>query len=462
MVRGHFHSPWLLSMAFKEKPLKLTHRPRVQTDLSPKPPFLVGLAGVGNVGRAVAELLDRNADLITARAGRPIRLTAIASRRLRPAPAWLPTGAKALPSVFDLPSQEDLDVVVEAIGGTGDAWELSRAALTHGKHLVTANKALLSERWTELCALSHATGCHLRFEAAVASALPVVKCLGEGLAANRISSILAILNGTCNHILTRMQNDGLDYEQALREAQRLGVAEADPRLDVEGIDAAQKLSILATLAFGRHFRPSMFPVRGISSIEPQDLELASMAGMRVKLIAYCARAMGSVRLRVGCAMLDHAHRLASVDGALNAVLVDGDACGETAFIGAGAGGLAAASAIVADLVEVATRADERAREWTPLPAAALGLAGQQPAPTFAGRFFVRLSFPMHARAAELAQTVLAEEGIQMLWRRELGARDGQTHLAIATSQAAEAALDSALRRIQGQIANARLAKFDLI
>ena len=315
------------------------------------PPALrVGLAGLGTVGASVVRLLARNQDAIAARAGRTITLARVVSRT--PKPEVDLGGATFGTDLASLPSGE-VDVVVELVGGEEAAGALVEASLRAGRPVVTANKALLAERGNALFALARANGLPFGYEASVAGGIPIVHALHAGLAANRLDLLAGIVNGTSNHILTAMENDGRDFATALAEAQRLGYAEADPAFDVDGLDAAQKLAVLSATAFDTDIDFAGVHVEGIADVDIEDLRYASELGFVVKHLAIARRREQGVDARVHLALVPEQQLLAKVSGVMNAVLARGDAVGATLHIGPGAGGMATASAVVADLVALA-------------------------------------------------------------------------------------------------------------
>ncbi|MGX9963301.1 homoserine dehydrogenase [Roseomonas sp. F4] len=317
-------------------------------------PLSVAVAGLGTVGAGVLTLLRDNAATIAARAGRPIAVTAVSARdRTRDRGVSI-AGLRWYDDPVALAHDPNVDVVVEAIGGTeGQAADLVRAALKAGKPVVTANKALLAIHGAELAELAEAKGVALSYEAAVAGGIPAIKALREGLAANDITRVLGILNGTCNYILTQMRERGIEFAQALSEAQKLGYAEADPAFDVDGIDAAHKLAILAALAFGRPVDFGAVHVEGIRSISALDIKLAEELGYRIKLLGIARRTEAGIETRMHPCMVPVAHPIARVDGVFNAVVAEGDFVGRIVLEGRGAGAGPTASAICADLIDIA-------------------------------------------------------------------------------------------------------------
>ncbi len=314
----------------------------------------LGIAGLGTVGAGVVALLRRNATLITARAGRPVEVVAVSARdRSRDRGVAL-DGLRWHEDPVALAADNDLDAVVEVIGGSeGPARALVTAALEAGKPVVTANKALLATHGVALAALSARTGAALAFEAAVAGGIPAIKALREGLAGNAVTRVAGILNGTCNYILTEMRLKGLPFEQVLKTAQDLGYAEADPSFDIDGVDAAHKLAILAALAFGRPVDLSALHIEGIRHVSALDIALAGELGYRIKLLGIASREGEGVTARVHPCMVPLDSPIAAVDGVFNAVLAEGDAAGQIMLQGRGAGAGPTASAVVADLVDLA-------------------------------------------------------------------------------------------------------------
>lgn len=317
-------------------------------------PLQVGLLGFGIVGRGTWEVLRRNEEEITRRAGRPIRIAAIATRsreRARDALAGA-NGVRLTADASAVTRDPDIDIVCELIGGIEPARSLILEAIALGKHVVTANKALLAQHGTEIFAAAHAKGVMVAFEAAVAGGVPIIKALREGLTANRIEWIAGIINGTSNFILSRMRETGASFETVLAEAQALGYAETDPTYDVEGIDAAHKLAIMSAIAFGVPMQFDKAYAEGITKLTREDLRYAEELGYRIKLLGITRRARAGIELRVHPTLIPARRLIANVEGAMNAVLVKGDAVGSTLYYGAGAGAEPTASAVIADLVDV--------------------------------------------------------------------------------------------------------------
>ena len=314
-------------------------------------PINVGLLGLGTVGGGTLTVLRRNAEEITRRAGREIRVLRAAVRNLDKAKA-LAGDLPLTTNPFDVVDDPDIDIVVELIGGLEPARELVLQAIANGKHVVTANKHLVAKYGNEIFAAAQAKGVMVAFEAAVAGGIPIIKALREGLTANRIEWLAGIINGTSNFILTEMRDKGAAFEDVLKQAQALGYAEADPTFDIEGIDAAHKLTILSAIAFGIPMQFDSAYTEGISKLTREDVQYAEELGYRIKLLGIARRAENGIELRVHPTLIPERRLIANVDGAMNAVLVKGDAVGPTLYYGAGAGAEPTASAVVADLVDV--------------------------------------------------------------------------------------------------------------
>lgn len=317
-------------------------------------PLKVGLAGLGTVGAAVMRLIDERRDILAARCGRPLEVVAVSARERRKDRGLDLSRARWFDDPAALAADPEIDAVVELIGGAeGAAKSVVEAALGAGTPVVTANKALLARHGAALAQKAEQAGVALAFEAAVAGAIPIVKTLREGLVGNDFSRIYGILNGTCNYILTRMEREGLPFAECLADAQRLGYAEADPSFDIEGHDSAQKLALLASLAFGIAPDPEAIYVEGIASITPEDLQAAHELGYRVKLLAVALKTDAGIEQRVHPTMVPRESAIAQVMGVTNAVAIGADAAQEITLMGAGAGGMATASAVLSDLGDIA-------------------------------------------------------------------------------------------------------------
>jgi len=315
-------------------------------------PIRVGLLGIGTVGGGTWDVLNRNADEIQRRAGRAIQITRVADKDVARAKRITKGEAKVSADAFQVTRAEDIDIVIELIGGYTVAKDLQLDAIKNGKHVVTANKALLATHGNEIFAAAQKKGVMVAFEAAVAGGVPIIKALREGLTANRIEWIAGIINGTSNFILSEMREKGLTFEAALKDAQKAGYAEADPTFDIEGIDAAHKLTILSAIAFGIPMQFKRAYTEGIARLTQQDIKYAEELGYRIKLLGITKRTKKGIELRVHPTLIPSRRLIANVEGVMNAILVKGDAVGPTLYYGAGAGSQPTASAVVADLVDV--------------------------------------------------------------------------------------------------------------
>jgi homoserine dehydrogenase len=316
-------------------------------------PINVGLLGIGTVGGGTFTVLERNREEISRRAGRAIAITVVADKDLTRANSVVNGRAKVIDDALQVVSDPNIDIVVELIGGTGIAKDLMLKAINNGKHVVTANKALLAKHGNEIFAAAQKQGVMVAFEAAVAGGVPIIKSLREGLAANRIEWIAGIINGTSNFILSEMRDKGASFGDVLKQAQKLGYAEADPTFDIEGVDAAHKLTIMAAIGFGIPMQFEAAYTEGISRLTREDIQYAEELGYRIKLLGIAKRKPNGIELRVHPTLIPSKRLIANVEGVMNAILVKGDAVGQTMFYGAGAGAEPTASAVVADLIDVA-------------------------------------------------------------------------------------------------------------
>ena len=315
-------------------------------------PISVGLLGIGTVGGGTWEVLLRNADEIQRRAGRAIRITVVADKAVSHAKKITGGKARVVADGFSVVKDKNVDIIVELIGGYTVAKDLVLEAIRHGKHVVTANKALLATHGNEIFAAAQKKGVMVAFEASVGGGIPIIKALREGLAANRIEWIAGIINGTSNFILSEMRDKGIAFAAALKDAQKLGYAETDPTFDVEGVDASHKLTILSALAFGIPMQLKKCFVEGIQKLTSDDIRYAEELGYRIKLLGITRRADKGIELRVHPTLVPATRLIANVEGPMNAVLVKGDAVGPTLYYGPGAGAEPTASAVIADLVDV--------------------------------------------------------------------------------------------------------------
>ena len=315
-------------------------------------PIQVGLMGMGTVGSGTFNVLKRNQEEIKRRAGRGIEITMVADLDVAKAQSLCGDQVKVVNDARQIIANPDIDIVVELIGGYGIAKTLVLEAIAAGKHVVTANKALLAVHGTEIFAAAHAKGVMVAFEAAVAGGIPIIKALREGLTANSIQWVAGIINGTTNFILSEMREKGLDFDVVLKEAQRLGYAEADPTFDIEGVDAAHKATLMSALAFGIPVQFDKAYVEGITKLGAADIKYAEQLGYRIKLLGITKRTDAGVELRVHPSLVPTQRLIANVEGAMNAVMVQGDAVGTTLYYGKGAGSEPTASAVIADLVDI--------------------------------------------------------------------------------------------------------------
>ena len=312
----------------------------------------VGLLGIGTVGGGTYNVLTRNAEEITRRAGRPIEITVVADKDVARAKELTGGKVQVTDDAFAVVTDPNVDIVIELIGGYGVAKELVLKAIENGKHVITANKALLAVHGTEIFAKAQEKGVMVAFEAAVAGGIPIIKAVREGLSANRIQWVAGIINGTTNFILSEMRDKGLAFADVLKEAQRLGYAEADPTFDVEGVDAAHKITLLSALAFGIPVQFDKAHIEGISKLDATDIKYAEQLGYRIKLLGITRRRDNGIELRVHPTLVPEKRLIANVEGAMNAVLVQADAVGSTLYYGKGAGAEPTASAVIADVVDV--------------------------------------------------------------------------------------------------------------
>ena len=315
-------------------------------------PVKIGLLGIGTVGSGTYRVLERNREEITRRAGRRIEIAWVAARNLERAREIVGPDVPLTDDVMRVARDPEIDIVVEVIGGTGVAKDAILAAIESGKHIVTANKALLATQGNEIFAAASKRNVIVAFEGAVSVCIPIIKALREGLTANRIEWIAGIINGTSNFILSEMRTKGLSFEEVLHEAQRLGYAEADPTFDVEGIDAGHKITLLSAIGFGIPVQFDRAYIEGITQLTDRDITYAEELGYRIKLLGIARRAPGGIELRVHPTLIPAQRLIASVEGAMNAILVKGDAAGVTMYSGAGAGSEPTASAVLADVIDV--------------------------------------------------------------------------------------------------------------
>jgi homoserine dehydrogenase len=409
-------------------------------------PLSVGLAGLGTVGGGVLTMLRDNADIVTARAGRAIAVTAVSARNRGRDRGVSLDGLRWFDNPVAMANDPSIDVVVEVMGGSdGPARALVEAALAAGKPVVTANKALVAVHGAELAGLSERTGTTLAFEAAVAGGIPVIKALREGLAGNRISRVAGILNGTCNYILTVMREQKSDFAVVLAEAQRLGYAEADPAFDIDGIDAAHKLAILAALSFGRPVAFDAVHVEGIRGISAIDIAFAAELGYRIKLLGIARQTEAGVAARVHPCMVPEAAPIARVDGVFNAVVAEGDFVGRVMLEGRGAGAGPTASAVVADLVDIARD------RVTPVWGAGSGALSNAPSvgmEQHVGAYYLRLMVVDRPGVIADVTAALRDSGVSLGSMLQRGrVPGGAVPVVLVTHETRESAMLEALTRI---------------
>ncbi|NRF67466.1 homoserine dehydrogenase [Aquincola sp. S2] len=416
-----------------------------------RPPMRVGLLGSGVVGSGTCRVLERNRALIRARAGRDITLTMLAARNLPRARQLVGPEVEVVDDAMRVVRHPLIDVVVEVIGGCTVARELVLQAIAHGKHVVTANKALLALHGDEIFAAARAQGVMVAFEGAVAVSIPIVKALREGLTANRIEWVAGIVNGTSNYILTEMRDKGVAFAAALAEAQRLGYAEADPRFDVEGIDAGHKLALLASMAFGMPLRFDAMHIEGIGALQAADFRHAEQLGYRIKLLGVARRQAAGIELRVHPALVPARSLMAGVDGSMNAVMVKGDAAGLTMYYGAGAGSEQTASAVIADLVDVARLADAEPAQRAPalaFPPEAQSAWAVLPLAELVTRHYLRVPVCDGDAVLDDVLDVLARHGITIDTHRDAISGAGGRELLFVTQDAQEATMCAAITALQ--------------
>jgi homoserine dehydrogenase len=412
--------------------------------------------GLGVVGGGVFEVLQRNQEEIKRRAGRGIELTMVSRRDVAKARALVGDAAKVVADPREIIANPDIDIVVELIGGYDIARELVLEAIAAGKHVVTANKALLAVHGTEIFAAARERGVMVAFEAAVAGGIPIIKSLREGLTANRIEWIAGIINGTTNFILSEMRSKGLDFDTVLKEAQRLGYAESDPTFDIEGIDAAHKATIMSAIAFGVPVQFDKAYIEGITKLNGADIRYAEQLGYRIKLLGITKRRTGSVEgieLRVHPTLVPAKRLIANVEGAMNAVMVQGDAVGSTLHYGKGAGAEPTASAVIADLVDITRLHTADPDHRVPHLAFQPGELQDTrilPIDEVVTAFYLRLQVQDQAGVLARITAILAESDISIdaLLQRESAEGEAQTDVIILTHDTVEGRMNKAISQMQ--------------
>jgi homoserine dehydrogenase len=416
-------------------------------------PLQVGLLGAGTVGGGVFSVLQRNHTEIERRAGRDIQIKMVAEINTARAEEIVQGRAQIVNDAYQVIQNPEIDVVIELIGGYGIAKELVMAAIANGKHVVTANKALIAVHGNEIFAEAKEKGVIVAFEAAVAGGIPIIKALREGLTANRIEWIAGIINGTTNFILSEMRDKGSSFEEVLKEAQRLGYAEADPTFDIEGIDAAHKASIMSAIAFGVPVQFDKAHVEGITQLEPIDIQYAEQLGYRIKLLGITKKTSHGIELRVHPTLIPAKRLIASVEGAMNAVQVHGDAVGTTLYYGKGAGSEATASAVIADLVDVVRYESVKPSKRVPY----LAFQEDKVMPTvvmpigdITTSYYLRLKVADEKGVLANITKILADNNISIdaLLQKEAAQGESQTDLVILTHQTQEKYMLEAIRSIE--------------
>lgn len=416
-------------------------------------PIQVGLLGIGTVGGGTFAVLQRNQEEIRRRAGREIRITMVADLDVERAKKLVGDAAQVVNDARQVIANPAIDIVVELIGGYGIAKTLVLEAIAAGKHVVTANKALLAVHGTEIFAAAREKGVVVAFEAAVAGGIPIIKALREGLTANRIEWVAGIINGTTNFILSEMRAKGLDFGVVLKEAQRLGYAEADPTFDIEGVDAAHKATIMSAIAFGIPVQFDKAHVEGITRLQAADIRYAEQLGYRIKLLGVTKRREKGIELRVHPTLIPSTRLIANVEGAMNAVVVHGDAVGTTLYYGKGAGAEPTASAVIADLVDITRLHTADPDHRVPYLAFQPGAMQDTPILPMAEvvtSFYLRLVVADKAGVLARITGILAEHGISIdaVLQRESAEGEAQTDLIILTHDTAEGEMDKALAQMQ--------------
>ena len=434
-------------------------------------PIQVGLLGIGTVGCGTFAVLRRNQAEIRRRAGRGIEITMVADLDTERARGLVGPDVQVVADARAVIANPAIDIVIELIGGYGIARQLVMEAIAAGKHVVTANKALLAVHGTEIFAAAHAKGVMVAFEAAVAGGIPIIKALREGLTANSIQWIAGIINGTTNFILSEMRNKGLDFAVVLKEAQRLGYAEADPTFDIEGVDAAHKVTIMSAIAFGIPVQFDKAYIEGITGLAAQDIQYAEQLGYRIKLLGITKRSLDArsgvvrgIELRVHPSLVPMKRLIANVEGAMNAVVVQGDAVGTTLYYGKGAGSEPTASAVIADLVDITRLHTADAAQRVPHLAFhpdAMSDLPVLPMQEITTSYYLRLRVADRAGVLAKVTGILAESGISIdaMLQREAdevgpattagaGDQEAQTDLIILTHDTREGTMNDALARMQ--------------
>ena len=416
-------------------------------------PIKVGLLGIGTVGAGTFKVLKRNQEEIIRRAGRPIEISMLFARNLERA-REVTNGECEIVTDGDLVvNNPEIDIVVELIGGYGIAKDLVLKAIANGKHVVTANKALLATHGNEIFSAAQEKGVMVAFEAAVAGGIPIIKALREGLTANRIQWIAGIINGTTNFILSEMRDKGLDFATVLKQAQALGYAETDPTFDIEGIDAAHKASIMASIAFGVPMQFDKAHVEGITKLEAIDIRYAEQLGYRIKLLGITKRTQKGIELRIHPTLIPAKRLIANVEGAMNAVLVQGDAVGATLYYGKGAGAEPTASSVIADLVDItrlATADPEHRVPYLAFQPNAMSDIGILPIEEVVTSYYLRMLVADQTGVLADVTRILADSAISIdaMLQKEPAEGEARTDIIILTHQTQEKNILAAITKIE--------------
>lgn len=416
-------------------------------------PIKVGLLGIGTVGAGTFKVLKRNQEEIIRRAGRPIEISMLFARNLERAREVTNGECEIVTDGNLVVNNPEIDIVVELIGGYGIAKDLVLKAIANGKHVVTANKALLATHGNEIFSAAQEQGVMVAFEAAVAGGIPIIKALREGLTANRIQWIAGIINGTTNFILSEMRDKGLDFATVLKQAQALGYAEADPTFDIEGIDAAHKASIMASIAFGVPMQFDKAHVEGITKLEAIDIRYAEQLGYRIKLLGITKRTQKGIELRIHPTLIPAKRLIANVEGAMNAVLVQGDAVGATLYYGKGAGAEPTASSVIADLVDItrlATADPEHRVPYLAFQPNAMSDIGILPIEEVVTSYYLRMLVADQTGVLADVTRILADSAISIdaMLQKEPAEGEARTDIIILTHQTQEKNILAAITKIE--------------
>ncbi|EIJ47278.1 homoserine dehydrogenase [Herbaspirillum sp. GW103] len=427
----------------------------------------VGLLGIGTVGSGTFNVLQRNQEEIARRAGRGIEITMVAARNTARATELTQGKVKVVNDGNLVVNDPGIDIVVELIGGDDIARDLVLKAIANGKHVVTANKALIAKHGNEIFKAAQEKGVMVAFEAAVAGGIPIIKALREGLTANRIQWVAGIINGTTNFILSEMRDKGLDFDVVLKEAQRLGYAEADPTFDIEGVDAAHKLTIMASIAFGIPVQFDKAHVEGITKLQASDITYAEKLGYRIKLLGITRQTEKGIELRVHPTLIPASRLIANVEGAMNAVVVRGDAVGEALYYGKGAGSEPTASAVIADLVDITRLATADPEHHVPSLAFQLNAMADTPVLPMSEvvtSYYLRIRVADQAGVLADVTRILADSTISIdaMLQKEPAEGEQQTDIIMLTHQTQEKNIEAAIAKIEslatvvGQVTKIRL------